>query len=203
MGLGFLYFISWVFLLSIIGLAVYFIWSSNREKEDPENQSILINFMPQYAHGFSLGLIDNIETAKGITKITFFPRDLNYIRLSKKDKNVIIKPQILFAQNKCVDYLPCGGLSSYRNMVVVYPPRIEEIPEKLKESKIGLSILSMIGKVEEDTIAESVYRKIIKGQSEILDKSMPDKLAQDYIERQQELGKSNPIQNLGDKSGDN
>lgn len=201
MGLGFFYFIGWTLLIAFFGIAGYLVWLYTRDKEDPENQSILFNFMPQYSHGFSLGLIDSIETAKGITKITFFPRDLNYIRLAKKDKQVVIKPQVLFVQNKCVDYFPCGGLSSYRNIVVVYPPRIEEIPEKLKESKIGDSIMSMIGNVEEKTIAETVYRKIITSQSKMQDLGLPDKMVQDYMEKQREM-RENPIQNLGDKSGD-
>jgi hypothetical protein len=200
MGLGFFYFIGWTLLLSFLGLAIYLIYSSTRDKEDPENQSILFNYTPQYAHGFCLGLIDSIETASGVTKITFFPRDLNYIRLAKKDKNLIIKPQVLFASNKCVDYLPTGSLSSFRNIVIVYPQRIEEIPEKVKESKSGLAIMRMVGKTEEDINAESFYRKIINSQAKIQDLGLPDKMAQDFMEKVKEM--HNPIDNLADKAGD-
>lgn len=201
MGLGFFYFIGWTLIISFLGLAIYIIYLYAKDKEDPENQSILINFMPQYTNGFAMGLIDSIQTAKGITKITFFPRDLNYIRLAKKDKQIVIKPQILFALNKCVEFVPCGSLSAFRNIVIVYPPRIEEIPEKLKENKSGQMMMSMIGNIEEKTIAESVYRKIITSQSKLQDLGLPDKMVQDFMEKQKEM-RENPSQNLGDKAED-
>jgi hypothetical protein len=195
MGLGFFYFIGWTLLISFVGLAIYLIWLYMKDKEDPENQSILINYMPQYTHGFCLGLIDSIETSEGISKITFFPRDLNYIRLAKKDKNIVIKPQVLFVQNKCLEHLPAGSLSGYRNIVVAYPPIMEEIPEKLKESKAGLTMMAMVGKIEEDINSEKLYRKIINSQTKIQDMGLPDKMVKDFMEKQLEM-KNNPIQNI-------
>lgn len=200
MGLGFLYFIGSFLIVCIIGLAIYFIWSANREKDDPENQSILMNFMPQYAKGHAIGSVDSVETSGDLTKIVFYPRDLNYIRMAKHDKNVIIKPITIFVQNKNVIYLPGGSLSSFRNIILTYPPRIEEIPEKLKESKAGLSIIQMIGKSEEEITEARALRKIITSQSKIQDLGLPDKMVQDFMEKQKEMG--NPITNLEDKKGE-
>jgi len=199
MALGFLYFIGWMLLFVIIGLSIYFIWMANREKDDPENQSILINFMPQYSDGHSLGSIDSIETSGEMTKIVFYPRDLNYIRMKKKDKNVIIKPLVLFVLNKNIIHLPVGGLSCYRNIILAFPPRIEEIPEKLRDSKIGQSIMSMVGKSEEEIGADRYYRKIINAQTKIQDLGLPDKMVQDYMEKQNEMGNNDPTRNLGDR----
>jgi hypothetical protein len=203
MGLGFLYFIGWTLLASVLGLAIYFIWMANRDKEDPENQSILINFMSQYSDGFSLGLIESIDKSKDLTKIVFYPRDLNYIRLAKKDKNFVLKPQTIFVANRCLIYCPAGSLSSFRNFIIALPPQVEEIPENLKLNRFGEAIMTMVGKAEEEIREGKILRSVIKSQQRLQEEGLPEEMVKDYMEKQFEMSNSrNPSSNLGDKEGD-
>jgi hypothetical protein len=188
MGLGFFYFIGVLFILCLIGLAGWVIWIFTREKQDPENESILINFMSQYTNEFSLGTVDSIETSKELTKITFYPRDLNYIRINKKEKNILLKPQVLFVLNKNLLYLPTGSLSGHRNFILAFPPRAEELPDKLKETKFGEMIMNSLSTSESNLENERHLRKVIEGIVNVRGRELPDKLVQEYIEKMKELG---------------
>jgi hypothetical protein len=192
MGLGFFYFIGTLFILALVGLAFWIIWIFTREKQDPENETILINFMPQYTSEFSLGTIDSIETSKEMSKITFYPRDLNYIRLNKKEKNLVLKPQVLFVLNKNLLYLPLGSLSGHRNFVFAFPPRAEELPDKLKETKFGRILMDSLASSESNLENERHMRKVIEGIINVRGKELPDKVVQDYLEKFKEMGTSLP-----------
>ena len=165
---------------------MYLIWLANRQKEDPENQSIIVNFMSQYTNGYCLGTVDEIKSSEHLTRFTYYPRDLNYIRMSKQDKKIILKPQRLYALNKCIDYIPLGGLSSHRHLIFVYPPNIDEIPERIKRSLFGSALMSSIGELQEENRESVIYKKQIDSLINVMEEGKSDKAVRSAIEKLKE-----------------
>lgn len=190
MNLGFLYFVGFLIIAFIIGLAIIFIRMSTKEQPQPSNRTLLDNYMPQYAHGYSSGVVDSIETSKTTTKIVFFPRDQDLIKIVNQKEGEVVKPETLYVLNKNVVYHPAGSWSTRRNRIAVYPPVVEEIPEAFKEERV-------IEKVAENEMAykgEKQLRKIIESQSKIQDEELPHKMMVAHLENLAETKDLKPAQ---------
>lgn len=184
----FFYFIGTIMLLMAIALAGYLFWILTRPKEDPENETILINFMAKYSDGYSQGIIDSCDEKEGITRIVFYPRDLNYIRM-KKSGNKVIKPLTIFVSSKNIVHLPVGSFSSYRNVILAFPPKIEALQEKVKEQSFGKYMMKMIGENEHENEEVKLLRRRIKNQAGILEMSEGMDIARDGLEKLTEINK--------------
>lgn len=178
MNLTFFFFVGFLILACIIGLVIYFVRLSTREQADPSNPAFLDSFMPQYSNGYSFGVIDDIQTSATTTKITFYPRDEDLIKIANSKEGQIVKPQKIYVLNKNVDFKPAGSWSSRRNRIKVFPPLIEEIPEGLREEWV----IKRVSENEVEYKHETQYRAIIESQSKIQETELPHRMVERHLE---------------------
>lgn len=161
MNLIFLYWIIGIMASIVVGTLFYFIYSKQKEKQEPENQPILENYLPQYSDGHTDGIVDEIKIGEKRIGISFYPRDINYIRELKKNKHFKIKRYTIFYDKNQIDFIPQGTFSMHRNKIKGYPSDISLLPDYLKDTPQGKIIMQTIEKNNE-----------LKDESELMSKRM-------------------------------
>jgi len=134
-----LYWIAFVMALPIIGAFIYLLRITFKERDDPENQTIHENYMPQYSDGHTDGIIDEVIIGKKRIGVRFYPRDLNYIRLKKEGK--VIKPYLVWYDKCKLVMFPQGSFSGHRNKSKGFPSEIEGLPEGILNDDFGKAIM--------------------------------------------------------------
>jgi hypothetical protein len=185
MNLKFMGYMTVILVIIIIGLVIYLFRKIYADKEDPEDSSILENYMPQYAEGYTDGVIDTEEMGDERVKITFYPRDIDYIRLKKKLG--IIKPLTIIYEKKFMEHFAKGELSGHRSKVKGYPNDINLLPEGIKNKESGKALMDFIQskKKQEDEI--EVLESRTKNMKKILDKTSGFEIVEDYAEKMSEM----------------
>lgn len=141
MNLSLLYWGAGILVVINVMIFGYFLYRRYKAREEPENQAIFEHFMPQYSQGYTDGIIDEIKFGEKRTMITFWPRDINYIKELKKDK-MEIKPITMFFDKKQVISLPY--VSGHRFKIKAFPDDPDLLPEDIKQTKYGHLLMRMI-----------------------------------------------------------
>ena len=105
MNLTFLYWVAGLFaVITMIGVA-YILYNRFKELEEPVNETIIENYMPQYSGGHTDGVVSEMEIGEERVKIVFYPRDINYIKELNKDKRFRVRQYILFYDKRLVEQI--------------------------------------------------------------------------------------------------
>jgi len=161
MALGFIYFIAGFIFVILIGLIVTALILYFKEEKQPEDDTIFINYKPQFSKGYSLGIINQTFKGKKRTGIEFFPRDIDYVRHHKKKEKTKIEPQLVFFKNSQLTPLPKGRLSSERNILIGEPTDPEDLPEEIKEKEFGKDIMNKMTNKSKEEHGTSILREEI------------------------------------------
>jgi hypothetical protein len=180
-----LVYIAGIFFIAFIVVGIYLYRMFTEEKQDPENLPFLINGMSAYSNGYGLGSIEKMEFMEKLVKIVFYPRDLNYLKLSKEEKT-LLKPQTIFVLKRNVIPL---GFSARRNDYLVLPDRIENLSEKLKNHPFGKYVMAYLKESEENQEEVELLRKRAINQNKIAQKVIGLDLFEDYISKSKEITK--------------
>lgn len=176
---AFFYVMGGALILIVIGLAVYLIRLYTKEQDEPENEIILINLMFQYTKEHALGVINSIEFGTNMAKVMFFPRDINYIKLKKQEnKNVSFKEIPLFIPTNAIYNFSSG----HRHFLFAFPPKVNLIPDQLRNSPLGKLLISVAYNSEKELEKEEILQNRIKNQAEMLNKTVGYDILEDFIE---------------------
>ena len=135
--------ILWILLLlGTFGLGIYALRLHFKDKDSLENYPILHNYQSQYTFGFSEGHIVNQIKGKKRDAIEFIPRDVNYLKYFKENKDVPEKIRLWYDKNQRED-LPEGTISGEKNIVKIYAQNPEDYPEKFKKTDEGRALMEM------------------------------------------------------------
>jgi len=184
MNLLFLYIIAGVMGLICLVALSFFIVMRFREREEPENQQIFENYMPQYSEGHTDGIIESIEFGEERIKIIFYPRDINYIKELNKDKSFKIKSYTIFYDKKQVIPLPI--FSGHRAKIKAFPHRIDLLPEGLIETKYGKKIIEMINDNNELKDESSLLQMRLDNLQKIAKQTFGGEIYSNYVEKTKE-----------------
>lgn len=187
MGLGLLYTIAGFMGTIILGLFVYFIINLIKEREEPANQSWIFTYGSQYSNGHTLGRIENLEIGETRTKISFYPRDINYIKELKKDKKFKIKPEVVFFDNKQIEPIAEGSLSMYSNIIFAYPNRVEDLPLAFRKTRHGQKIAEVITENNKLTDDSELYQSRIENLKKVALQVFGGELFTHYVAKSEEL----------------
>lgn len=184
--IGGLIFIAILMALVVTGLVGYFLYIKFKEKDDPDNADILLNFMPQYSEGYAMGVITDKEFSEDRIGVTFYPRDVDYINATKGSNDKKLKAYTIYYRNK--DFFPLA-MSGHRNIWLGLPPRPEDIPEQLKTTPIGKMLMKMISESDSTVNEVEILRKSKESDHRILLKSTGGEIAEDAIFQLAEINK--------------
>jgi len=142
MALGLIYFaVSVVAVLTLVAFG-YFVYIKYKSREEPENQPLLENYMPQYSEGSVLGVVSDLKLSETRAKISFYPRDIDYIKLQKEKTK--IKEYTIFCDKAQIQFFPKGAFSQHRDLIKIYPSNPDMLPETIKNTPQGKVIMKMI-----------------------------------------------------------
>jgi len=181
-SLSFLYIIAGIMCAFLIAGIVYILVNRVRNADEPENETIIENYMPQYANGYSEGIVKEMEFGEERVKIVFNPRDINYIRELKE--NNILEPITLYFNKRQI--IPIN-ISSHRNKIKCFPDDIDLLPEQLKETRFGKKIMEIITENNKLNDESELYNARIKHVQKMGLELASGKLAEKYVEISQEI----------------
>ena len=183
-SLNFLYIIAGIMCAFLIAGIVYILINRVRNEDEPENETMIENYMPQYSNGYSEGIVKEMEFGEERVKIVFNPRDINYIRELRDNKNVNVEPITLYFNKRQI--IPIN-ISSHRNKIKCFPDDIDLLPEQLKETRFGKKIMEIITENNKLNDESELYNARIKHVQKMGLELASGKLAEKYVEISQEI----------------
>jgi len=180
----FLSIVAGIMVAFLIALVVYILVNRLRNVDEPENETIIENYMPQYSRGYSEGIIKEMELGEKRVKIVFNPRDINYIRELKDNKSVNIEPVTIYFDKRQI--IPIN-ISSHRNKIKCFPDDIDLLPEQLKETRFGKKIMEIISENNKLSDESELYNARINHVQKMGLELASGKLAEKYVEISQEI----------------
>jgi len=180
------------YIVLLLILSIYIFTIVYKEQEEPTDDTIFINFLSQYTEGYSFGSI--IEVIQGTKRIgiKFIPRDLNYVKLFKMNKNkekIIIKPQLMWIEKNKLISLPKGFLSGARHVVFGLPVNPEDFNDSFKSTEIGRVFMEMINKIDSNEEETHILRKRINSQTKFLEKTIGNEIVDNFMNESFEITK--------------
>ena len=184
--------IGTLILIVLLGLFIFFIVLRFKEKEEPTDDTLFIHFMPQYTHGYHMGVIEKVYYGEKRTGILFFPRDIDHVRIfkAKKKENlrVVIKPELIFIDNRKLIHLPKNsGLSGERNEIWGLPPNPEDFSELFKQHPMGKMMMQMVNEKNAITTEVECIRDGIERMRNIYRRQGYGELSRKEIDRMEGL----------------
>jgi len=191
--LGLFYTLVVIMGLMVLGLFIYWIINLVKEKGEPANEAWILTYGSQYSHGHALGRISNIEIGETKTKISFYGRDINYIKEANKDKKFKVSEETVFFDNKQIEPIAEGSLSMHSNMIFAYPNRIEDLPLSFRKTRHGQAIANIITENNKLTDNSELYQARIENLNKIALQTFGGGMMINYVEKQKELMKDSEI----------
>lgn len=150
----------------LVMLVGYLIYLNHFQGEDPRNQSLLINLMPQYSSGHAFGVITKIEEFGDRIKVNFLPRDVDYIELNNKKNAKIAEQCVIFNKTHFMQF----PISSHRKFYIALPPYPELINDDIKQTIPGYWLMTILEDKNVNLKIETIYRNAITKLSSLLNK---------------------------------
>ena len=181
----------------IVGLFVWVLILKFKEEDEPTDDLIFRNFMPQYTEGYSMGSVIEVIRGEERTGIRFLPKDVDYVSAFKKRKSIVLKPQLVWIENRKLLSMHRGILSMHRNELWGLPPNPEDLPEAFKNTEFGKALMHFIESGNSDQEESNILRERIAVQNKLLKKTEGLGLVEDYFSKTSEI-----IKDLGKLKGD-
>lgn len=195
MALGFLQILAGAFFLLTLGGIGFIIYNKIREREEPENQIIIENYLPQFADGHTDGIVSDMKFSEDKIMIEFYPRDINYIRELNKDKKFKIKPYKIYYDKRQVVPLPM--FSSHRFKLKAFPHRVDLFPEGLKNTSFGQTMMYMINERNKLGDESKLLQERLKNMNEIAKQTFGGEIYTDFVikteEQRKQLAENIPV----------
>jgi hypothetical protein len=173
----------------ITGLFVWLLILKFKEPEQPNDDTILRNFMSGYTNGHSLGSITEIFQGDKRVGYKFIPRDVDKVKLYRSKEKITLKPQIIWVERDKVVTFVKGTLSAHRHEIWVLPPKPEDLNAELKNTSFGKMLMTMIEDINAKIEESEVLRKRILVQTALLNKTEGLELVQEYMDKVNEVQK--------------
>lgn len=177
-----------VMVLIIVGLFVWLLLLLYREKQDYENNPIIVNFNSKYSNKSFIGIqTEVIEGKNGRLHIRYIPKDYDVRNMNSKETEIIVEP-------KKVVSLSMGSLSGDRYVKMILPRNPEDLSEELKDHDFFKSMMMFTEmknaiKTEIDTLREGANRRdniLLK----MGDRQLSSKFIQDWEESIKDMVRS-------------
>jgi len=170
----------------IIALVVWLIIIIKKEDDEIRDDIIFENYLPQYANGYSMGIVKKFIKGKRIG-VLFEPRDIDRIKFLKEKKKV--ENQLVFFEKRQLIFYPKGSLSDERNRLCGLPPNPEDLPEEIKKTTVGKAFMEVIKNANATEEETGILRKRIGLQKELLEKTEGLDIVKDFLEMSEEAKK--------------
>lgn len=139
-----------------LGLFIYWLVITFKEKEKPEDYPFLFNLMPYRSNGYAIGLIKEIKRGpSGRTRIFYDPKDLRAEDIVKKNW----KTQDVIIDFDHIITIPKGIISNYKNIIIALPPNAEDMPNYFKNSLLGEIFSEYLEKINTDNTIIKAMRE--------------------------------------------
>lgn len=186
----FLIIVGILMLLVVIGLVVFMFWEKNREVEYV-GDTIVRNFLPEYAENNYKGVLVSEERIGDRTRITFKPKP----RIERDFEGNILpigedkrKPVSVIVLNNLVKRFPKGTLSDEPEIMLI-PPNMDNFPKDFQQTFFGNIILKAINEEDSYNTALEVMESKIDLTNKLLKKTEGGDIVRDYIQLDDELKK--------------
>ena len=176
---------SFIILFGVVALVVvvllYIYYKSGLQDDDYSDYTLLENYMSQYTNGFSEGTLIGISKGETRTGYLFMPKDVDYLRRMKRDGKVEIEPQLIFAENWQRILLPKSSLSGERNKIKILPYSPEDVPQEIRDTPFGKTLMEMIKNRRAERNVISVMRKEKELEDEMLIRTKGKDRIREYL----------------------
>lgn len=169
----FIYVLAIIMSIILLVLVSLVIIQKIKSRDEPEDSTFLLSFMPQYSGGFCLGKI--IDTIDGDQRkgFIFAPRDINiHKRIINKKNNMenseIEEQTVFFERSKLID-LPKGFLSKDVSIIMGLPPTASDFSTPLKKHWFGKILMELTEKINDETDEVGIMQNKSKRQIKMLE----------------------------------
>lgn len=160
-----------------------------KDEEDPLDDVIFKNYLPQYAKGHSQGVIIEVIRGDKRTGIRFMPRDIDYLALRRTKEKKIVEPQLVWFQDEKLIAMPKGTLSSHRHELLGLPQNAEDLPSNIKKTVMGMALMQIIEAASANKEEVDVLRKRVVVQTKLVHKTEGYELVDDFMNKNAEINK--------------
>jgi len=174
-----------IYLIPVIVLFIILIQVWRKEEGIPYDNSIIKNFMTQYSHGHSNGILITVIHGKFREGYVFMPKGLDYVRLKKEKKNIEIKPEIIWIGQRII--FPKGELEGERNEIWILPPTPEDYPADFKTTQFGKVLMKQLVKMKSNQTEVEIVREEISRKNYLLQRLGGGEATREEILRMESL----------------
>jgi hypothetical protein len=151
--------------------------------------TLVENYMSEYTGGFSEGELIDIIPSPDRYGYVIKPKDIDFLRRLSKREKLEIPIQIIWAYPYQVENMPKGVLSKERNKIKIFPPSPEDIPDSLKSTQYGQSLMSMVAKKKANKTAVEIIRSERDLEDELLKQTKGRDLFRKYLSDDKSLSR--------------
>jgi hypothetical protein len=128
----------------------------------PKNLPLVFNFLPEFTHGYSVGLENkNTKRKNGGTLVEFYPTDIATSDRGDWTTPMDVMQQLFVGKNRRVAF-PRGDFSSQREIVFYLPKDISHLSTRMMGTVFGQIITTTTGGLSVlDNFMESVNQQNI------------------------------------------
>lgn len=161
------------------GLIIWFLVTFFKEREEPEDNTIAINFLSHLAQGRALGIETRVQKGKnGRHVVRMEARDVSVKNL-KKGKNIV---EFVVDKNKRI-LLAKGELSMERNISINLPPSASDFSKEFKEHWIGKFFMLLTEIINADNTEIDMLRIGSELKTDIMRRSGDGEVSAKHIEK--------------------
>lgn len=143
--------------MGIMGVYAWMIFKLG--KEEYLDYPIVWNFMSNFSGGYAEGVLVNIDPHPVRPGFIIRPKDIDYLRRKSRGEDMDIKDVTVFANHWQTIPYPRGTLSSDRNIIVLLPPKPEDLPVNVRNTPLGQALMKTIGDRKAEQTAVDVIRQ--------------------------------------------
>lgn len=178
-----LYVIAVIGFLALVGMVLWLLYTIFRHKYEPQDASIILNFLSHLDNGYFLGVeTDQSFGKKGRHFIKMIPRDID----AKTNPADVKEISIIAGRNKLLP-LPKGSLSKRRSVTIILPKDASDYHEAVKNTEFGK--IMMLG-TEMINAANAEIGSLLEGHNrkdKIIEKIGHGEVSKEFLTFQEEL----------------
>lgn len=176
-------------LIALVVIIFFVLWHRlSEDKEEPMDYTIVRMYFPEVCK-YAEGLLLDFKNGSQRKGIVLMPKDVDYMRKLKKKEKVEINPILVWANDYQLKFYPRGTLSPDRNIIDLYPPVPEGLPEFMKETPQGISIMEYVAEKKAEKTSVDVIRMERDTEDRMLKLTKGKDLFNDYLKKEKALGK--------------
>ncbi|MFW5793888.1 MAG: hypothetical protein ACOCV1_00160 [Bacillota bacterium] len=164
------------FVLIICALSVWLLIIYNKEEKIGKNEPLVLNLIASEEDGRAM--ITEKEVQNGCGKRFVVNAEANDI--DQNSKNINRELKIVVPENKVIS-LPQGLLSKDRNIKIYLPIRAENMPESIKNTDFGKSLMFLTELKDYKSSVEKILREGSKRKDNLLQEIGDGELSSEFL----------------------